>query len=89
MAQTIRRKATGVRRQARTQDTKRQVRQARQKTSSLMDWLMRKLPFTEEQLHTTFLFAILLALAVLAWFVASMAGLTLLVNEKVAGVAAQ
>jgi cell division protein FtsQ len=89
MAQTIRRKATGVRRQARTQDTKRQVRQARQKTSSLMDWLMRKLPFTEEQLHKAFLFAILLALAVLAWFVASMAGLTLLVNEKVAGVAAQ
>ena len=46
MAQTIRRKATGVRRQARAHDTKRQVRQAKQKTSSLMDWLMRKLPFT-------------------------------------------
>jgi cell division protein FtsQ len=88
MAQTIRRKATGVRRQARTQDAKRQVRQARQKTSSLMDWLMRKLPFTEEQLHKAFLFLILLAAAVRAWFVASMAGLTLLMNEKVAQVAA-
>ena len=51
MAQTIRRKATGVRRQARAHDTKRQVRQAKQTTSSLMDWLMRKLPFTEEQLQ--------------------------------------
>ena len=87
MAQTIRRKATGVRRQARAHDTKRQVRQAKQKTSSLMDWLMRKLPFTEEQLHKTFLFLILLGLAVLAWLVASMAGLTLLVNEKVAQIA--
>jgi len=88
MAQTIRRKATGVRRQARAHDTQRQVRQARQKTNSLFDWLMRKLPFTEEQLHKTFLLAILLGMAVLAWFVASMAGLTLLVNEKVAQVAA-
>lgn len=84
MAQTIRRKATGVRRQARAHDTQRQVRQARQKTNSLLGWLMRKLPFTEEQLHKTFLFAILLGIAVLAWFVASMAGLTLLVNDKVA-----
>ena len=88
MAQTIRRKATGVRRQARAQDTKRQVRQARQKTNSLLDWLMRKLPFTEEQLVRTFLAAILLGAAVLAWFVASMAGLTLLVEQKVAQVAA-
>jgi cell division protein FtsQ len=89
MAQTIRRKATGVRRQARAHDTKRQVRQARQKTSSLMDWLMRRLPFTEEQLHKGFLFLILLAAAVLAWFVASAAGLTLLVSEKMAQVAAR
>jgi cell division protein FtsQ len=90
MAQTIRRKATtGVRRQARTQDTKRQVRQAKQKTSSLMDWLMRKLPFTEEQLHKAFLILILLAAAIVAWLIASMAGLTLLLNDKVAQVAAR
>jgi cell division protein FtsQ len=49
---------------------------------------MRRLPFTEEQLHKAFLFLILLAAAVLAWFIASMAGLTLLVNEKMAQVAA-
>jgi cell division protein FtsQ len=88
MTQTIRRKPTGVRRQARAQDTQRQVRQAKQKTNSLVDWLMRKLPFTEEQLHKTFLLAILLGIAVLAWFVASMAGLTLLLNQKVAQAAA-
>lgn len=88
MAQTIRRGATGVRRQARVHDTKRQVRQAKQKTNSVLGWFLRKLPFTEEQLVKTFLVMILLAAAVLAWFVASLAGLTLLVNEKVAQVAA-
>ena len=88
MAQTIRRKAPGVRRQARAHDTRRQVRQAKQKTSSLMDWLMRRLPFTEEQLQKAFLVAILFAVAVLAWVIASMAGLTLLVDQKIAQVSA-
>ena len=63
MAETIRRKATGVRRQARAHDTQRQVRQARQKTQSAAGGLLRRLPFTEEQLQRTFLVAILLALA--------------------------
>jgi len=88
MAQTIRRKATGVRRQARAHDTKRQVRQAKQTTNSLVVWLMRKLPFTEEQLHKTFLVLILAGLAGLALLIASMAGLTLLVNDKIAQIAA-
>jgi len=88
MAQTIRRKATGVRRQARAHDTKRQVRQAKQTTNSLVVWLLRKLPFTEEQLHKTFLVLILAAVAGLALLIASMAGLTLLVNDKVAQFAA-
>ena len=88
MAQTIRRKATGVRRQARAHDTKRQVRQAKQTTNSLVVWLLRKLPFTEEQLHKTFLVLILAAAAGLALLIASMAGLTLLVNDKVAQFAA-
>ena len=87
MAQTIRRKATGVRRQARAHDTKRQVRQAKQTTNSLVVWLLRKLPFTEEQLHKTFLVLILAAAAGLALLIASMAGLTLLVNDKVAQMA--
>jgi cell division protein FtsQ len=89
MAQTIRRKATGVRRQARAHDTKRHVRQAKQKTSSLMGWLLRKLPFTEDQLYGFFLFLILVFAAVLAWFVASMAGLTLLLGEQVDAMASR
>ncbi len=83
MAQTIRRKATGVRRQARAHDTKRQVRQAKQTTNSLIGWLMRKLPFTEDQLYGFFLFLILLTAAALAWVLASMAGLTLVFGEKI------
>lgn len=88
MAQTIRRKPTGVRRQARAQGTQQQVRKARAKTNSLIDALMRVLPFTEEQLHRFFLIVILGAAAVLAWFVASLAGLTALIDHKIAVVAA-
>ena len=83
MAQTIRRKATGVRRQARAHDTRRQVRQAKQRTNSLLDWLMRRLPFTEKQLQRFFLCVILLLLAGLAWVVASMAGMTLLLGRQI------
>jgi cell division protein FtsQ len=89
MAQTIRRKATGVRRQARAHDTKRQVRQAKQKTNSLIAWLMRRLPFTEDQLYGFFLFLILVFAAVLAWFIASMAGLTLLLGQQVDAMASR
>ena len=48
---------------------------------------MRVLPFTEEQLQRFFLGVILLAAAILAWFVASLAGLNALVSQKVAEVA--
>jgi cell division protein FtsQ len=83
MAQTIRRKATGVRRQARAHDTRRQVRQAKQKTNSLIAWMMRRLPFTEDQLYGFFLFLILLAAMAAALVIASMAGLTMLVSQKI------
>lgn len=83
MAQTIRRKATGVRRQARAHDTKRQVRKARAKTNSLLDWLMRLLPFTEDQLQTFFLYALLVGAVVLAWVGAGMTGLTLAAEQKI------
>ena len=88
MAQTIRRNAKPVRRQARAQASRTKVRQARQKTSSLMDALMRVLPFTEEQLHKTFLVLILAAAAALAWLVASLAGLTALAGQQLAFAAA-
>jgi cell division protein FtsQ len=89
MARTIRRKQTGVRRQARAQGTQRKVRSARARTGSLVDALLRVLPFTQEQLHKFFLVAILAAAAVAAWFIAGMAGLTLLLGQQVARVASQ
>jgi cell division protein FtsQ len=88
MAQTIRRNAKPVRRQARAQASKAKVRQARKQTSSLVDALMRVLPFTEEQLHKTFLVLILAGAAALAWLVASLAGLTALAGQQLAFAAA-
>ena len=85
MAQTIRRNAKprpppGAARRA--PSTK--VRKAKAQTSSLIDALMRVLPFTEEQLHKAFLVLILGGAAALAWFVASLAGLTALAGQQLA-----
>ena len=88
MAQTIRRNAKPARRQARAQGTRTKVRKAKAKTNSLVDALMRVLPFTEEQLHKTFLVVILASAAALAWFVASMAGLTAAAGQQLAFAAA-
>lgn len=88
MAQTIRRNAKPVRRQARAQGAKTKVRKAKQTTNSFVDALMRILPFTEEQLHKTFLVLILAGSAALAWLVASMAGLTVLAGQQFALAAA-
>jgi cell division protein FtsQ len=88
MAQTIRRNAKPVRHQARAQNTRTKVRQAKRKTNSLIDALMRFLPFTEEQLQKTFLVLILAATAALAWTIASLAGLTALASQQVAFAAA-
>jgi cell division protein FtsQ len=84
MAQTIRRNAKPVRRQARAHGNRTKVRKARAKTNSLVDALMRILPFTEEQLHRTFLVLILTAALALAWLLASAAGLTMLVGQQLA-----
>jgi cell division protein FtsQ len=88
MAQTIRRNAKPARRQARAQGARTKVRKARQKTNSLVDALMRILPFTEDQLHKTFLVLILAGAAALAWIVASLAGLTALAGQQMAFAAA-
>lgn len=82
MAQTIRRKSTGVRRQARAQGTKRQVKKATKQTGSLLGALLRLLPFTEEQLHKIFLFLIIAAMFAAAWGVAAYAGLTGLMHRQ-------
>jgi cell division protein FtsQ len=88
MAQTIRRNAKPVRRQARAQASRTKVRKAKQRTNSLIDALMRVLPFTEEQLHKAFLIMILAAAAAIAWLVASLAGLTALAGQQLAFAAA-
>lgn len=84
MAQTIRRNAPTVRRQARTEGNRARVRKARAQGNSLLDALLRVLPFTEDQLQRTFLVAILLAVLGLAWLVASAAGLTALAGQQFA-----
>lgn len=89
MAQTIRRKPTTVRRQARAQGTSRQVRKARARTNSLVDALVRVLPFTEEQLQKFFLVMILAIAAGGVWLLASMAGLTLLIDQQFSSAAAR
>jgi cell division protein FtsQ len=70
----IKRGATGARRQARAQGTRRRVKQARSSTGKLVDWLMRYLPFTEEQLQKGFLTGILCLGAATVWLIASLAG---------------
>jgi len=89
MAQTIRRNAKPVRRQARAHGNRTKVRKAQAKTNSLVDALMRVLPFTEEQLHRTFLVLILAGAAVLVWLIASVAGLTALAGQQLALAAGQ
>jgi|SRR5690606_17269014 cell division protein FtsQ len=88
MAQTIRRNATPARRQVRAHGNRTRVRKAKAKTNSLIDALMRVLPFTEEQLQKTFLVLILAAAAAGVWTIASMAGLTELAGRQFAYAAA-
>ncbi|MXO66452.1 cell division protein FtsQ/DivIB [Altericroceibacterium endophyticum] len=89
MSRTISRKAKGARRQARSQGTKRQMRKAQATTNSFIDALMRVLPFTEEQLQRAFLVLILVGLLALAWVIASVSGLTVLVEQQAAKSAAE
>ena len=76
MAQTIRRKGTSVRRQAKSQGRKGQVQKARAKTNSLFDRMMNALPFTESQWHKFFTLLILAVLLAIVVVVARVSGLT-------------
>ena len=87
MSTTIRRKAKTARKSAEAQGNKAKVRTARARTGSAVDMAMGWLPFSEEQLHRIFLFAILGGAAVLAWVVASMAGLPTMAEMQFAQVA--
>jgi cell division protein FtsQ len=87
MSQTIRRKATTVRKTAAAQGKQARVNQAKARTGSAIDLAIASLPFTEAQLHRMFLFIILGGAAVLAWVVASAAGLPSFAGLQLAQVA--
>lgn len=87
MAQTIKRKARGVRRAAAARGNAQKVKKARATTGSFLDGLMRWLPFTEDQLHRIFLAVILGAGVALAWFVASLAGVPAMAGQQIAALA--
>ncbi len=87
MAQTIKRKAKGVRRAAAARGNAQKVRKAKARTGSLFDTLMRVLPFTEEQLQRIFLILILACAAGMAWLVASLAGVPAMAEQQVATLA--
>lgn len=88
MAETINRKAKGVRRSAAARSRADTARKAKAKTTGAVGGAMALLPFTEEQLHKVFLAMILGAAAALAWFVASLAGVPALAQAQVASLAA-
>jgi cell division protein FtsQ len=84
MAQTIRRGGKTVRKVAAASGTKRKVRAARRQTGSMIDQIMQWIPFSEETLHRILMVAILGGAAILAWVVASMAGVPQLAEAEVA-----
>lgn len=88
MSQTIRRKASTARKTAAAQGTARKVSAAKARTGTAVDSAMAWLPISEEQLHRVFLAVILGGAVVLAWVVASFAGLPGLAGQQLAGVAA-
>ena len=87
MSQTIRRKATNVRKTAAAQGKKAKVSQAKARTGSAFDLAIGALPFTEAQLHRMFMIIILGGAAVLAWVAASAAGLPSFAGLQLAQVA--
>ncbi len=88
MAETINRKAKGVRRSAAARSRADTARKAKAKTSGAVGGAMALLPFTEEQLHKVFLAAILGGVAAIALFVANLAGVPALAEAQVAALAA-
>jgi len=89
MSGTIKRRAPGVRKHARAQGARRRVKQARSSTGKLVDWLMRYLPFTEEQLQKGFLAGILCLGAAVVWTIASLAGFPAMAEYRLAEAAGQ
>jgi len=87
MAQTIRRGGKGVRRAAAAKTSKARVAKAKAATGTMLDRGIAALPVSEARLHQVFLAAILGGAAVLAWVVASMAGVPAMATAQLAAVA--
>ena len=85
---TIRRSARGARSTAKANARANTARKAKKTTGGLIDWLMGLLPFTEEQLQRIFLWLIIAAALVAAWFIASISGATALVQAQISQSAA-
>ena len=86
MSQTIKRGGKSVRKAAATQGKVRQVRAAKAKTGSVLGAVLGWLPISEEQWQRISLAAILGAAAVLAWIVASFAGVPAMAEAQLATV---
>lgn len=85
---TIRRSARGARSAAKANARANTARKAKKTTGGFIDWLMGLLPFTEEQLQRIFLWLIIAAALVAAWFIASISGASALVQAQISQSAA-
>ncbi|WP_296675950.1 FtsQ-type POTRA domain-containing protein [Novosphingobium sp.] len=86
MSQKIKRGGKSVRKTAAAQGKARQVKAARARTGSAMDAVMSWIPLSESQLHQLFLAAILGLAVVLAWMVASFAGVPAMAQQQLAAI---
>jgi len=86
VSQTIKRGGKSVRKAAASQGKAQQVRAAKAKTGSVLGVVLGWLPISEEQWQRIFLAAILGAAAVLAWIVASFAGVPAMAEVQLATV---
>ena len=87
MSHTIRRKPTNMRKVAAAHGKERKVKAAKARTGSLIDTAMSWIPFGEETLHRVFLAVILGGAVVLAWVVASFAGVPAMAQAQLATLA--
>ena len=87
--QKIKRGGKSARKSASAQGKARQVRAAKARTGSAIDTVMALQPFNERQLHRIFLAMILGAAVVMAWMVASFAGVPAMARDQMMHLAHQ
>lgn len=86
MSQKIKRGGKSVRKTAAAQGKARQVKAAKARTGSAVDAAMGWIPLSESQWHRVFLAAILGLAVVLAWMVASFAGVPAMAQQQLAAI---